>query len=335
MRFGVFDHMDRAQPDLGRQYADRLELLRAYDDGGMHGYHMAEHHGTPLGLAPSPALFIAAAAQRTERLRLGALVFTLPQYHPLRLAEEICMLDHLTGGRLELGIGRGISPIELGFFGLTPEEAAARFAESRDVLLAALTSESLTFHGAYYDFDDVPMELRPVQRPHPPLWYGVSRLDTLDWAAPASVNCVMNLPAAQAREFVDAYRGRWVALDRDPAAMPLLGVSRHVVVADSDREALALAERAYPQWRASLLHLWERHGMIAPYIGYPPSAREAIEQDYLYAGSPASVGAQAARLEQETGISYLLCRFAFGELPLDAALHSVALFTGEVMPALA
>jgi alkanesulfonate monooxygenase SsuD/methylene tetrahydromethanopterin reductase-like flavin-dependent oxidoreductase (luciferase family) len=335
VRFGVFDHMDRAGPDLGRQYAERLELLRAYDAGGLHGYHLAEHHGTPLGLAPSPAVFLAAAAQHTARLRLGALVFTLPQYHPLRLAEELCMLDHLSGGRLELGIGRGISPIELGFFGLSPQEAAARFAECRDILLAALTSERLTFHGAHYRFEDVPMVLRPVQRPHPPLWYGVSKAETLQWAAQHSVNCVMNLPAGEARRYVDAYRARWAALGRDGDALPLLGVSRHVVVADSDREALAIADRAYPQWRASLLSLWERHGMTAPFIGYPPSAREAIEQDYLYAGSAATVRAQVERLGARTGIGYLLCRFAFGETPLAQTLHSVALFTTEVIPALA
>ena len=107
MKFGIFDHMDRSHPDLGQQYGDRIELIRAYDAGGFHGYHMAEHHGTPLGLAPSPSVFIAAAAQHSQRLRLGTLVYTLPQYHPLRLAEEICMLDHLTGGRFDFGIGRG------------------------------------------------------------------------------------------------------------------------------------------------------------------------------------------------------------------------------------
>jgi alkanesulfonate monooxygenase SsuD/methylene tetrahydromethanopterin reductase-like flavin-dependent oxidoreductase (luciferase family) len=173
VKFGVFDHMDRAQPDLAGQYADRLALIGAYDAGGFHAYHLAEHHGTPLGLAPSPGLFLAAAARHSERLRLGALVYTLPQYHPLRLAEEICMLDHLSGGRLELGIGRGISPIELGFYGLSGEEARERFAEAHAVLIAALTSERLSFTGAHYRFDDVPMVMRPLQRPHPPLWYGI------------------------------------------------------------------------------------------------------------------------------------------------------------------
>jgi len=157
MRFGVFDHMDRAQPDLAQQYADRLQLIEAYDRGGLYGYHMAEHHGTPLGLAPSPGLFLAAAAQHSQRLRLGTLVYTLPQYNPLRLIEEICMLDELSSGRFDFGIGRGVSPIELAFYGLSEAEAGERFLECREIIRAGLTSERLTFHGAHYDFDAVPI----------------------------------------------------------------------------------------------------------------------------------------------------------------------------------
>ena len=239
MKFGIFDHMDRSHPDLGQQYRDRIELIGAYDAGGFYGYHMAEHHGTPLGLAPSPSVFIAAAAQHSQRLRLGTLVYTLPQYHPLRLAEEICMLDHLTGGRFDLGIGRGISPIELGFYGLTPEEAAERFVECRDIVLAALTSERLTHHGAHYDFDDVPMVLRPVQRPHPPLWYGVSKPSSTQWAAANGVNIVTNLSLDDTRAVVEAYHAEWAATGRPAETLPLIGVSRHVVIADTHDEAVA------------------------------------------------------------------------------------------------
>jgi len=333
MKFGVFDHMDRSHPDLGQQYRDRIELIRAYDAGGLYGYHMAEHHGTPLGLAPSPSVFIAAAAQHTQRLRLGTLVYTLPQYHPLRLAEEICMLDHLTGGRFDFGIGRGISPIELGFYGLSAEEAAERFVECRDIVLQALTSERLTFHGAHYDFDEVPMVMRPVQQPHPPLWYGVSKPSSTEWAAANGVNIVMNLPAQAARGVVDTYRSEWARAGNPPETLPLAGVSRHVVIADTHDEALETARRAYPQWRASLLLLWEQRGITAPFIAYPPTADEAIATDYLYAGTAASVRAQIEELVAATGVTYLLCRFAFGQMPLTAALQSVELFAGEVMPA--
>ena len=111
MKFGIFEHMDDSGIPVGLHFKNRLSLIEAYDRYGFYAYHLAEHHGTPLGLAPSPGLFLAAVAQRTKRLRFGPLVYSLPLYHPIRLIEEICMLDQMSGGRFELGVGRGVSPI--------------------------------------------------------------------------------------------------------------------------------------------------------------------------------------------------------------------------------
>src|ERR1700720_768699 len=113
MEFGVFDHLDRHGGALADYYEDRLKIAEAYDRAGFYAYHLAEHHSTPLGMSPSPSVFLSAVIQRTRRLRIGPLVYLLPLYHPLRLIEEVCMLDNLSGGRLQLGVGRGISPIEL------------------------------------------------------------------------------------------------------------------------------------------------------------------------------------------------------------------------------
>src|ERR1700726_5062050 len=110
MEFGVFDHLDRDDQTLGDYYAARLQIIEAYDRLGFYAYHLAEHHSTPLGMAPSPSVFLAAVAQRTRRLRFGPLVWAMPLHHPLRLIEEICMLDHLSGGRLEIGFRRGAAP---------------------------------------------------------------------------------------------------------------------------------------------------------------------------------------------------------------------------------
>src|SRR4051812_2076645 len=170
MQFGVFDHMDDNSMPLGQQFEQRLQLIEAYEQHGFYAYHLAEHHGTPLGLAPSPSVFMAAVAQRTQRLRFGPLVYCLPLYHPLRLIEEVCMLDQMSGGRFELGVGRGVSPIEVGFFGADPDQGRRQFAEALAIIRQGLSSETLTSHGEFFDFEDVPMVMQPVQRPHPPLW---------------------------------------------------------------------------------------------------------------------------------------------------------------------
>ena len=110
LAFGVFDHLDRNDLPLREFYAQRLALAELYDTAGFHAYHIAEHHSTPLGLASSPSVFLSALAQRTKRLRFGPLVYTLPLHSPLNLIEEVCMLDQLSGGRFEMGVGKGISP---------------------------------------------------------------------------------------------------------------------------------------------------------------------------------------------------------------------------------
>jgi alkanesulfonate monooxygenase SsuD/methylene tetrahydromethanopterin reductase-like flavin-dependent oxidoreductase (luciferase family) len=99
--FGIFDHLDHAGGSLRQQYSDRLKIAAACDEAGFLTYHVAEHHGTPHGMAASPNLFLSAVAQRTKRLRLGPLVMLLNLYHPLRAFEEVCMLDQLSGGRLD------------------------------------------------------------------------------------------------------------------------------------------------------------------------------------------------------------------------------------------
>ena len=113
LQFGIFDHLDDNGIPLADLFETRLKLIEQYDRSGFRSYHIAEHHSTPLGMAPSPSVFLAAVAQRTKRLRFGPLLYVTPMYHPLRVAEEVVMLDHMSRGRLELGLGRGASPIEI------------------------------------------------------------------------------------------------------------------------------------------------------------------------------------------------------------------------------
>src|SRR5512134_1656711 len=154
--FGIFDHVDRGDEPLGTLYEQRLRLVAAADAAGFRTYHVAEHHATPLGMAPTPGIYLAAVAQRTRRLRFGPLVYLLPLYTPLRLIEEICMLDQLSGGRFELGVGRGISPYELAYSNVNFLEAIDIYEETLQVVLAGLTSRTLTHRGRYFQFRSVP-----------------------------------------------------------------------------------------------------------------------------------------------------------------------------------
>jgi alkanesulfonate monooxygenase SsuD/methylene tetrahydromethanopterin reductase-like flavin-dependent oxidoreductase (luciferase family) len=334
MKFGVFDHMDRGTVPLGEQYENRLKLVEAYDRAGIRTYHLAEHHATPLGMAPSPSVLLAAVAQRTRRLRFGPLVYTLPMYHPLRVAEEICMLDQLSGGRLDVGVGRGISNHELGHFGVDPRTAPAQYVEALAVVLKALTTRTLSFEGKFYRYREVPIELEPLQKPHPPLWYGVAAPDAVVWAARNAVNIVCNAPAGPTRAITDRYRAEWQAAGRPAAAIPFLGMNRHIVIAESEAEALAAARRAYKVWNDSFFQLWRRHG-TSPTRAYPPSFDQLEHEGNGVAGTPEKVRALLAAQVKEAGNNYLVCRFAFGDLTLAESMRSLDLFSRAVMPALA
>jgi alkanesulfonate monooxygenase SsuD/methylene tetrahydromethanopterin reductase-like flavin-dependent oxidoreductase (luciferase family) len=334
MKVGVFDHLDSSGAPLGEFYEDRLRLLEAYDRSRLHAYHCAEHHATPLGLSPSPSVFLAAAVQRTRRLLLGPLVYTLALYHPLRLAEEICMLDQMSGGRLQLGVGRGISPFELGYFGADPKKSQAMYIEAFAVICQALGSKSVTHEGEFYSYRDVPIQLEPVQRPRPPLWYGLGNLSGVEWCVRNGVNVVSNAQTGTVREVTDRYRALWAAAGHDAASIPFMGTTRHVVIAPTRAEALAAARRAYLRWHGSFMFLWRKHGAQPQFASFPDTFDELLERGQAAAGTPQEVLRMLSAQAQGAGVNYLLCRFAFGDLSFEESLRSLLLFNDHVMPAL-
>jgi alkanesulfonate monooxygenase SsuD/methylene tetrahydromethanopterin reductase-like flavin-dependent oxidoreductase (luciferase family) len=336
MKFGVFDHLDDAGVPLGKLYADRLTLVEAYDRAGIYGYHLAEHHSTPLGSAPSPGLFLAAVAQRTRSLRFGPLVYLLPFYHPLRLIEEISMLDQMSGGRFLLGVGRGVSPFETQAYGLDFTQTGEIYHEAFALILKGLASRELTFEGKHYRFHNVPMIMRPVQQPHPPLWYGITVAENADWPGANDVNIVSIALRPTVRAINDRYRAARAKLGKRANHIPLTGVARHVVVAGTDADALRIARRAYPRWRANFRWLFERHG-VEPRITtlYPATFDELRAIDNGIAGSPRTVRDFIAAEIDATASNYLVPWLAFGDMTLAESLASLELFAREVMPAFA
>jgi len=334
LEFGIFDHLDSNGLALGEFFEQRLQLIELIERGGFYGYHLAEHHSTPLGLAGSPSVFLASAFARTTTLRLGPLVYVLPLHHPLRLYEEICMLDQMSGGRLELGIGRGVSPFETRAYGLDFAQTGEIYHEAFQLILNGLTSDELTFEGKHYQFHKVPMILRPLQRPHPPLWYGITIPENADWPAANDVNIVTIALRPMVRLILDRYRAERTRLGK--RHHPFMGVARHVVVADSDEAALAIARRAYPRWRGNFRWLFARHG-AEPRIAtlYPPTFDELAAIDNAVAGSSRTVRDFIAAEIEATGSNYFVAWLAFGDMSLEESLRSLELFAREVMPAFA
>lgn len=335
MKFGIFDHVDENGLPLTQQLEERLQMAEVYDRCGFHAYHVAEHHATPLGRSPSPSVLLAALSQRTKRLRFGPLVYLLSIYHPLRLVEEICMLDALSNGRLELGIGPGASLIEMGFFGLAEEDRRTKFDEAMEILLKGLTQDRLDHQGSYWQFDDVPLRAKPVQQPHPPLWYGAGSPDSIAWCAREGINMVTLAHGERVRDVTDLYRREWASHGGSEEFMPLIGVSRHMVVAETDEEALAIARPAYLRWRDSFAALWIERGFPRPLTDvYPDSWDLLQERGNCCAGSPETVRA-FVEAEVSRGINYMVGWFAFGGMRVPEVTRSAELFAAEVMPAFA
>jgi alkanesulfonate monooxygenase SsuD/methylene tetrahydromethanopterin reductase-like flavin-dependent oxidoreductase (luciferase family) len=333
MEFGIFDHLDRNDLPLKEFYEARLKLIEAYEQAGFYAYHVAEHHSTPIGMAPSPSVFLSAIAQRTKTIRFGPLVYALPLHHPLRLIEEICMLDQLSGGRLEIGFGRGSSPTEVSFYGQDPAKAQDIYTESRALIVQGLTQKILNFDGKFFSFKDIPMELEPLQKPHPPMWYGVHSVEAAERAAHQALHMVSLDSAKDTRAYNDRYRQVWYQLHGDKTSTPKLGLSRFIVIAENEQEALTAARRAYPIWHKHFYYLYHLRGG-KPAHPRPAEFDKMMERGQAVAGSPDTVTKFLRAELHESATNYLVGQFAFGDLSLAESLRSVELFSKNVMPRL-
>jgi alkanesulfonate monooxygenase SsuD/methylene tetrahydromethanopterin reductase-like flavin-dependent oxidoreductase (luciferase family) len=293
VEFGVIDHVDRQDEPIAKTYDSRLKLLELYDKAGFTTFHITEHHSTPLGLAPSPIVFLAAASRITERIRFAPLVLIATLYNPLRLAAEICMLDHLTKGRFEIGTGRGVSGVELGFFNVREQDAPAMYTEAMEVVMAALTRDIVDFHGKFFDFTNVPIELKPYQLPHPPLWYATNSPESAAKAARQNMNVVTLVGSSEAAKIIASYKEAWNASHGSSGKkMMKAGITRFIYVGESDRQAQERGTFGSRKFYESLVYLWRKFNVTAMSLEEVIRSAEAT----MITGTPATV---RARIEQE------------------------------------
>lgn len=345
MRFGIFDHMECSTDSLAQLYEERLRMLEYADEAGFWCYHKAEHHFTPLDAAPSSTVFLAAASQRTERIRLGSLVMLLPFYEPLRFIEEICMLDNLCGGRLEVGVGKGISPAEHALWGRDPNTARERFEEAFEIVRIGLSKagSQADEHGVLESAteryrrtgsaDSIPRPLRTLQEPRPGFWYP----GNADYAGRHRLHTIVGGPARAINRSMEIYRKGLAQPDGDwnpGVAEPMFGAQAHIFLDATQEAAIERVRQAYAAYHRNLTKLWRQYNVPIDHIDptFGGRFRVAMEHGALLAGSPETAVETIKRVAAATGIEYLTFAFGWGDLTHDEIMQSMRLFAEEVMP---
>jgi alkanesulfonate monooxygenase SsuD/methylene tetrahydromethanopterin reductase-like flavin-dependent oxidoreductase (luciferase family) len=313
--------------DLAAVYERALERIEIMDRTGFDAVWLAEHHFSTFSVCPSVHMMGTLAAARTRRLRIGTAVSLAAFYHPLRLAEEVALLDVLSGGRVNWGAGRGFAAIEFAAFGVPAAESASRFREAVDIVLRAWTEERLTYEGEHFRFTDIEVLPKPAQRPHPPVWMAATSESAIEWAASQGHSILMD-PHSSLRDLGVKRRlyaerlaaGGFSAAGRD------IPMARLIALAETDEAAEAIARRG-ADW---ILQSYSgpQHNKVGTQLR-DYGGRDPVEfylGEVILHGTPARVADRILGLREEIGLDYLLCA------PLSR--NSFTLLVDELLPRL-
>jgi len=308
-----------------------VALWQRIDRLGFEGIFFSEHH-FGLSYSPSPNLLIASIARSTERLRLGTMGMVLPLYQPWRILEEIGMLDHLTGGRLEIGCASGV-PQELIQIGIAGDENRERFNEALAILDAWLDQPVISYHGRYCNFDNLRIVPRPLQQPSPPKWTTVvSTASATKSAGRRSKICTAFESVARIKEIFDAYRDE---ADRLGIACgpEQLAIRRNISIAPSAAEARERSQMAMEMARKVLAGDHRVRPQGSSLLDAPKSGSGfSVHDDEFIAGTPAQVAEQIVMQCRACGAGHILA--ILGRAVDQHRIQAVELFGEQVIPIL-
>jgi alkanesulfonate monooxygenase SsuD/methylene tetrahydromethanopterin reductase-like flavin-dependent oxidoreductase (luciferase family) len=335
MRFDLVtlpNYVAGMSPGFDHYYQELLEQIELAEELGFGCAWFTEHHFMPYGgMIPNPATMLMAAAARTSRIRLGCSVSVLPLRHPLHIAEEYAMVDALSGGRLEFGIGIGNTPREYELFGVAPDDSRARFDEAFAIILKAWANERFSHEGKFWRLEDVTIYPRPVQQPHPPIWIAGMSEGSLGRAGQLGYN-IMTVahprPPETVTPGVAAWRRNLQDIGRDPGEHHCLIHLRGWVGADA-AEARRVGQEAIARYdelsrrgrREARPDEFDWDGMLA-------SGRNVY-------GDPDQCIAIMRRTQANFDFDIFGMQFSFGGIPHAEVMQAMRLFAREVMPAFA
>ena len=346
MKFGIFNyamwHEAVSQESVYRGMVDQAVLA---DELGYTGYWIGEHHFTRHGIVGNSLTMAAYIAARTTRLRIGSAVVILPLHNPVRVAEEIAMVDILSKGRVDVGIGSGYQRLEFNGLGVDIAESRARFAENLDAMLAAWSTEPFIFNGRFESWIDerATVHPRPYQQPTPPIYIAISASpETIDFAASRGLRLLVGGPTdllGIAPQVIERWQRSMRAHGYDPAGIDI-PCAKGIYVAPTDEEAEADVAKIDTLWDLKLLSVIgspiSEGGDIPP--GYEAwASRTEDRRKAAHAGtsrlvgSPETVAKRVAEL-RDSGLTYIFGNFGFPGLPPEKNLRAMELFGREVMP---
>ena len=332
MRFGIFLEFSRTEETTPADaYARGLHESSVAEEAGLDAVHLSEFHFNPVRVLSSPLVMAAAVAARTERVRIGTSVLVLPLANPLRTAEETAVLDHISGGRLDVGLGR--SSVERSYLGynMARSESQDRFAECMDVLVGLWTQDGFSYEGQFYSYHDVTLMPKPVQQPHPPVWIAATNDATFPMVA--RMGCCLfvglrefGLP--RVKQQVASYRAAWEESgQKGPARISL---RLPIYIAPTHEEALAEAEPSFMrQFGGALV---QSNANTAEEIA--DTEWENVIGRRAIVGSPATAIEQIRVLKDTLGLEEIVGEFNAGEhIPPELTERSIRLLGTEVAPA--
>jgi alkanesulfonate monooxygenase SsuD/methylene tetrahydromethanopterin reductase-like flavin-dependent oxidoreductase (luciferase family) len=335
MKFGLFTSAQASSGDLppesGQGFRDYLDFNVAAERLGFVSSFSVEHHFSGWNQVSATLMLLTALAMRTTRMRLGTAVMVLPWHNPVLLAEQAATLDLISGGRLDLGIGKGYRHSEFKGFQIAPEEAQARFDEALDLMIRAWTERNRFSHrGRFWHFEDIVVEPPPAQKSHPPLWVAAGSAASIRRAAARGFNLILDQYAAPEviAERIALYKAERAShgLSFDPMQV---AVARQLYVAkdEADREAALRRQAAYtrrtvevsrPPADASGANAGEKAGSHV--LAY--ANRAGGTEEHALFGTPDQIRAMLERLQQ-AGVHYVLLTFAAGMAQLQRFAHEI------------
>ncbi|HLZ69666.1 MAG TPA: LLM class flavin-dependent oxidoreductase [Dehalococcoidia bacterium] len=349
MKFGlcyIADYHPDFQGSYAQWYDGMLEEIVRADELGYDGAWLAEHH-IPAFAFGSPAVFLAAAARQTRRIRLGTAVSLLPLNDPIRLAEDYAMVDVLSKGRLDFGAGRGLYKYDYDTCRVDMSESKERFDENLEIIRRAWTEEDFSYRGRWTAIEHHTVTPRPLQQPHPPIWVAaVMTRDSFRWAGSHGFN-LQTAPFfythfADMQERLAIYRDSLREHGHDPAQKEVLAVY-HMYCAESAAEVAAVADPAMKRFQQFGKAVDERRHAYRDPRAYQDwkgfyENRQTISFDQMketraVLGTPEECRAKIRMLTEAYGMNYLIFEVNFGGLPHENVMRSLELFAREVMPA--